>query len=242
MRSNAWRGKLRWLAVAICGLVIVAFALTAVANAFLPSAAPQAPPHRASKPSLPNDWGPLPLIAGSSAESHIDPRFSRVASALAGRRVQVRCWSSEDWAKRVSEWSRWPNVTELGHWSGYTSRDRERINLSPAVCAELTHLTYQNLDVRSDTHSEAVAWSAALLAHEAQHGRGLWNEATAECYGMQSIRSVVTALGRTSQEGQYLASLYWRNSYLELADSSYRSGECRNGGHLDLRPKIDIWP
>jgi hypothetical protein len=31
-----------------------------------------------------------------------------------------------------------------------------------------------------------VAWSVALLAHEAQHVRRLWDEAVAECYGMQS--------------------------------------------------------
>jgi hypothetical protein len=222
----------------------VLFAVVVLANMFLSTATAQAPsPDEGPPPDPPDlrDAGPLPVIAGSSAESRIEPRFSRVASSLAGRRAQVRCWSPEDWEKRASEWARWPSTSWVGSWGGYTSADGERVNLAPAVCVLLTRLAYQRVPVYEDGWPDGLAWSVALLAHEAQHVRGVLNEAKAECYGMQSVRTAAQALGRTAEEGRYLAWLYWENSY-PSGDAPYRSRECRNGGSLDLHPRSDVWP
>jgi hypothetical protein len=232
-----WKGVAR-----MAKPVTVLFAVIVVANALLSTATARAPSTPEPAPPLPHDWGPLPIIAGPSDESRIEPRFSRVASTLSGRRAEVRCWSREDWQKRASEWARWPDVSPLGPWRGYTSKDHERINLPPAVCDSLTRLVYEHVAARKDSWPDALAWSVALLAHEAQHVRGISNEAMAECYGMQSISTATRELGRTDEEGRYLASLYWENSYPDQKDPVYYSRECRNGGRLDLHPESDGWP
>jgi hypothetical protein len=200
-------------------------------------------PAKASTPPPPHDSGPLPVIPGPSRESRIEPRFSRVAALLAGRRAEVRCWSSEDWAKRAAEWARrWPDEAPLDPWRGYTSLDGERVNLPPAVCDALGRLAYETGPVQKDRWPEALAWSVAMLAHEAQHVRGIWGEAIAECSGMQAIDTAARALGRTGKEGRYLTSLYWKSSYPKHEDPAYRSPECRNGGRLDLDPQSSVWP
>jgi hypothetical protein len=81
-----------------------------------------------------------------------------------------------------------------------------------------------------------------MLDHEAQHVRGVRDEAIAECNGMQAIDTAARALGRTGEEGRYLASLYWKSSYPKLEDPAYHSAECRDGGRLDLHPQSDVWP
>jgi hypothetical protein len=80
-----------------------------------------------------------------------------------------------------------------------------------------------------------------MLAHEARHFSGALDEWSTECYGMQSIRDVAVALGRTSREGQYLASLYWKQIY-RRESPAYRMPQCRNGGEYDLRPYSSVWP
>lgn len=185
----------------------------------------------------------LPVIAGPSAVSHIEPRLSRVASMLAGRRAEVRCWSREDWKQLSVQRTTWPGrARRLGSWSAYASRDHERAHFAPAICASLVRLTYERVPVESDSWPAALAWSVATLAHEAQHLKGVSNEAKAECYGMQSITTATKALGRTEAEGRYLASLYWEDAYPKHRDPAYVSEECREGGRLDLRPRVDVWP
>jgi hypothetical protein len=40
---------------------------------------------------------PLPRIGGASRRSRIEPLFSRVATPIARRPVEIRCWSADDW-------------------------------------------------------------------------------------------------------------------------------------------------
>jgi hypothetical protein len=195
-------------------------------------------------PDALNDEAPLPVISGSSAESRIEPRFSRVATLLSGRRAEVRCWSLGDWDKRMAERrALWGQDEDLGTWGAYTSSDwRARIQLAPAVCAELGRLAYQDVSALEDEGGESLAWAVAVLAHESEHVRGIDDEAAAECYGMQSIRAAARALGATRREAAFLAVLYWYRWYPGLDDPDYRSPECRDGGRLDLRRRSTIWP
>jgi hypothetical protein len=197
----------------------------------------------AQKPAYPPDDGmPLPTIAGPSTASRVEPRLSRTVTTLADRPTEVRCWSSEDWSTISAMWARVPAAPRLGRWSAYTSRDRRRIHLAPAVCASLVRLAYGRTPVAEDSWPAALAWSVAALAHETQHVRGIGNEATAECYALQRIGITAQALGRPEHEGLDLADLYWTQGYPNHEDSAYRSAECRDGGRLDLDPTSDTWP
>jgi hypothetical protein len=83
--------------------------------------------------------------------------------------------------------------------------------------------------------------SVETLAHESVHVTGNLSEALAECWGMQTIPTAALELGRTREEGRYLAELYWRRWY-RFRHRPYWSSECRNGGALDLHPDTDSWP
>src|SRR5439155_17376875 len=58
---------------------------------------------RADQLLPPGETRSLPVVAGAAAESHVDPRFSRIASELAGKDVEVRCWSPADWTRLMRE-------------------------------------------------------------------------------------------------------------------------------------------
>jgi hypothetical protein len=233
------RRRLRWA----LGVLLVLAALDLVATMFLPTRETRA----AAPPAL-HDSGPLPSIEGPSGESRVEPRFSHVASVIAGIGTEVRCWSVTDWRKREAEWGNWRN-RPLGEWGAYTTRWRQpsiphayRIQLSPSICASLMRVAYEDVPVQKDPWPEALAWSVAALAHESQHARGIGNEAEAECYGVQSITATAEALGRAKAEGRFLAALYWQKGYVDQDPSEYRSKECREGGRLDLHPETDTWP
>jgi hypothetical protein len=192
-----------------------------------------------SSPPRLRDWARLPVITGPSGKSRIEPRFARAVAVVAGFGAEVRCWSVADWQRHRVEWGNWRGQ-ELGLWGAYT-RGQFRVHLSPSICATLTRFVDDDVPVREDPWPEQLAWSVGALAHEAQHVRGVLNEGKAECFGVQSITTIAQALGRTSEEGRYLARLYWTSTYL-ARDSRYRPEQCRDGGRLDLHPETHSWP
>ncbi|HEX2044111.1 MAG TPA: hypothetical protein VHF23_00635 [Gaiellaceae bacterium] len=197
-------------------------------------------PSSTSTPPRLDDSGRLPVIGGPSGKSRIEPRYSRVVSSVAGVRAEVRCWSVADWRRHQVAWGNWRGQ-ELGPWGAYATRGRFRVHLSPAVCATLARLAYDDVPVREDPWPRELAWSVGALAHEAQHVRGVFDEGKAECFGVQSITKTAEALGRNDDEGRYLARLYWTSTYL-ARDSRYRPEECRDGGRLDRHPDTRAWP
>ena len=88
---------------------------------------------------------------------------------------------------------------------------------------------------------QEAAMALGTVTHESYHLLGFRTESKVECYGMQSIRDVAVKLGRTPKEGQYLASLYWKQIY-SRESLAYRMPQCRNGGEFDLRPHSGVWP
>jgi hypothetical protein len=191
-----------------------------------------------------DDARPLLVLTGPRSVSHIEPNLSAALSSLAGHRAQARCWSGPDWRRLSTQRSSWPHrERRLGPWSAYASPAHDEAHFSPTLCAILSRVVYQRIPVRDDEWPAAVAFSVATLAHEAQHLRGIFNEAKAECYGMQAITRTAQLLGRSEAEGRYLAELYWRDEYHdEDRDPAYVSGECRDGGRLDLSPTSNVWP
>ena len=189
----------------------------------------------------PHDWGPLPTFASPSATSHIDPKLSRTARALAGRDAEVRCWSEADWSRLRQEIvSRWSSADDPGPYGAFTSLDRERIDLSPGVCAPLEELAYRGL-VR-DADWDEISWAVSLLTHESMHVHGIDMESAAECYGVQRIPETAHLLGLGETDGRLLANRYWSRWYLTQEDPEYRSAECHDGGRFDLRPETHVWP
>lgn len=190
----------------------------------------------------PGRRGRLPDVSSTPSPSRLDARFGQVASVLAHRGVTALCWSQEDWGREAAERGR-PSHTKLGgHWAAFTSFSPSlAVELSPEVCIELSRLLHLGGPVQEDKWRDALALSVGVLAHESMHAAGYLSETRAECWGMQSIPAAAVELGRSREEGQYLAELYWRRFY-RFRHPPYRSSECRNGASLDLNPSTDHWP
>ncbi len=175
---------------------------------------------------------PLPVIAAASSQSRVEPVLGRAASALAGRTVEVRCWSAADW----------PKVTVLDpvETGGFADLATGTVNLPPSVCAPLDRLAYGPTHRFGKATWEDVA-AAHVLAHEAAHlGAAGPSEARAECDAVQTTTRAAELLGVDAAYARWMASLDWTHLYPDLP-GSYRSPDCRPGGGLDLR-LADGWP
>ena len=94
----------------------------------------------------------------------------------------------------------------------------------------------------SRTERLDLAWALAVLAHEAQHIAGAFDEAETECRGQQRVADVAVALGAPVERARRLAELGWEEQYPEL-DPEYVTDLCRDGGPYDLRPgTAGRWP
>lgn len=182
----------------------------------------------------------LPTHPAGETRSHADPLYGRIVSTLAGRPTRVYCWSQADWTTRLAERrALFPEADPLGPWRAYTRLEPLVVHLSPETCAQLSRVA-EPVPLRQAGSADAVAWAVHTLAHEAAHARGILNEATAECYGLQTTADVAMQLGRTRKDADYLAAVYWKHWYVWLGDD-WRSSECRRGGLLDVRRRGQ-WP
>src|SRR5437588_5421362 len=186
----------------------------------------------AGAPRGPHDDGPLPILTGPHAVSHVDPRLTRVATALAGRRLQVRCWSAPDWRRRAAEVKSFTpaHVDVHSPWSGYRSRDHERANLGPDVCRRLARLAYGHAGPTNYDDAWWLAWSLALFAHVVGPSE---KQPASECHAMQRIDTTGGAFGLSRIASSRLARLFWTDVYPREGPKD-RSDECRPGGKLDL--------
>ena len=181
----------------------------------------------------PSARGALPVLAGPSQLSRVDPELSAALTKLGGRRGEVRCWSISDWEERSAEFAaaRGEPAVPGRVLAGYLSLDRERVNLPGRTCNRLASLGL----------SRADAAAAKVFAHELQHFRGVRDEALAECYGIQSIPSVAATLGLRGADARALALTAWTELY-PTENPVYHAAGCVNGGPLDLRPTVADWP
>ena len=177
------------------------------------------------------DARPLPVSAGVSPGSRVEPYLSRLARGITGRRrVEVRCWSTRHWRPiRVAL-----AAGALRPGSG------GRAHLPAAECNRLVAFANRPSDVRGRPRIE-LAVAVAAFAHDLQHLAGGRAEAVVECRGMQEIDSVAGLLGAPRPLARGLAQLYWTQIYPRNLHT-YRSPECRDGGSLDLDRTLDLWP
>jgi hypothetical protein len=187
----------------------------------------------------PGEVRPLPVIGGDATASRIEPRLGRVASWLAGKPVEVRCWSHADWPRLLREEKAY--TRRIGDDTvGFAGIDGDRLNLAPDICDSLVDLAYHRARPTGAIAQYPLATAVVTLAHESQHARGVSVEAQAECYAIQLTATTARRLGVDPAYASGLGRLYWDHYGDELP--LYRSAECRDGGAYDLRRTSPNWP
>ena len=154
-------------------------------------------------------------------------RFSAEASRISGKRVSVRCDEARDYVGAVQ------------HADGVAVVGGDLAVLTPEICFDLYRLAFDG-EVTGSRTGRAIA----VLAHEAWHLRGEGDEATTECYALQSGVTLGRRLGLDEDDARRLMRQQLVENELRGADTlEYRlTSECRNGGDLDLDPASDRFP
>jgi hypothetical protein len=126
--------------------------------------------------------------------------------------------------------------------------------LAPAICSNLLSFSHglvasdwaclaQNGPALCSGAVDADLLALHTLAHETWHVRGIRDEATADCYALQSVAAVAQTLGAGAVDAQALAAYYAAHfDAIRRPPPLYRSAECRDGGTLDLHPGPGRWP
>jgi hypothetical protein len=105
--------------------------------------------------------------------------FSREASRIAGHPATVGCDESGQQVGYVQDAD---GVAEVGGRQAY---------LTPSICDTLYQLAFKDRVKSFDRTARAIA----VLAHEAQHLKGVRNEGLANCFGFQSGVQIGVNLG-----------------------------------------------
>ena len=153
--------------------------------------------------------------------------FSDEASRIAGKPVRIRCDESGEY------------VGAIQHADGVAAVGGDLAYLTPERCLDLYRLAFEE-EVRGSQTGRALA----VLGHETWHLRGVRDEGTTECYGLQSGVELGRRLGLSEDRARQLMRQ-------QLAENAGRSGttaeylvppECRDGGSLDLNPNSTRFP
>jgi hypothetical protein len=171
-------------------------------------------------------------------------RLSEVASAIAGREVDVRCPGV---IGKALSW----DIVEGSVRFDAQGRPADETKLRKFTCAELDALAEgrrkaelacaEQRGTGCGPAVEDLALAVDVLAHEAWHLAGVIDEAVTECRAVQSMAWTAQRLGATAEQGRALARVHLEAGYRRLP-ARYRSGSCVDGGPLDLRPDDRAWP
>ena len=174
-------------------------------------------------------------VAGLMAIHHDqhanEKRLAKVASAIAGRSVDVHCPGI---LQRLVDIS--PNAGSV--YFSADGRPGDFTELNDETCATLDDYAEGKTDGED---APRVAAAMHVLAHESWHLAGVRNEAEADCFGLQRTAFVAEALGASPADAERFARL----AFVERAHTAppdYRSPECRDGGALDLDRASSRWP
>jgi hypothetical protein len=172
--------------------------------------------------------------------------IGRVATVVASRPVRVGCRLSS----RLHG-----SQTELGEARTVPGSSTSGvILLAPAICSNLLSFSHglvasdwdcvaQNGPALCSGAVDAELLALHTLAHETWHVRGIRDEATTDCYALQSVAAVAQTLGAGAVDADALATYYAAHfDAIRRPPPLYRSAECRNGGTLDLRRAVTSWP
>jgi hypothetical protein len=148
-------------------------------------------------------------------------RFSDEASLLAEKQVSIRCDEARDYVGAVQ------------HADGVAIVGGDLAILTPEICHDLYRLAFDG-EVTGSRTGRAIA----VLAHEAWHLRGVGDEATTECYALQSGVDLGIRLGLSEGTArQLMRQQLTENALRGVGSIEYRiTSDCRDGGRLDLDP------
>ena len=154
-------------------------------------------------------------------------RFSEEASFVAEKPVSIRCDEARDYVGAVQ------------HTDGVATLNGDLAILTPEICHDLYRLAFDG-EVTGSRTGRALA----VLAHESWHLRGVGDEATTECYALQSGVVLGRRLGLDEGRASQLMRQQLTENALRGAESiEYRvTSDCRNGGRLDLEPDDSSFP
>jgi hypothetical protein len=153
--------------------------------------------------------------------------FSEEASRIAGKPVRIRCDESGEYVGAVQ------------HADGVAAVGGDLAYLTPERCLALYRLAFED-----ETRGSQTARALAVLGHETWHLRGVRDEGTTECYGLQSGVELGLRLGLSEDTARQMMRQ-------QLAENAGRGGtsaeylvppECRDGGRLDLDPESARFP
>jgi hypothetical protein len=172
------------------------------------------------------------LTAGLWTWSHFRHRadehaLARVATEIVGRPVGVHCQgfvsSLLDINDRTGE-VRFPPGSPPDH-----------MFLTRGTCKALKRFRtgHRRLTL-------GAAQAINTLTHESFHLRGIIDEATTQCYAIQTDGWTVVRLGGTPEEGIAVANVVLAEQ--PNMPSEYQSADCRAGGRLDLHPDTVAFP
>ena len=172
-----------------------------------------------------------------------EERLSSVASAIAGRDVEVRCpgplnrvfgYTTVDGSVRFDERGRPARKTKL------SARPCEELDAlaegrrdDALACAEAERACGDDVD--------ELAQAVDVLAHESWHLNGIPDEGETECRALQTMALAAVELGASESQGQALAEHQLTTGYPRMP-SRYRSSDCADGHRLDMHPGSGVWP
>lgn len=183
---------------------------------------------------------PLPETSDPLTASHVDPTIGRVASDVAERNVEARCWSEGDWTRVNEEFL--AIYPQTHYWVTGLAEPGGRVHFNGLICQTLARFYNTNYTPSANSERAVLASALALLAHESLHEYdSSYSEAVVECYAVQYVRFLVTEAGRSRKFAAVIAGFAWDVSYTR-GSPIYSTGRCRNGGPLDLYPNRSAWP
>jgi hypothetical protein len=168
-------------------------------------------------------WGSL---SGETRAAAVK-RFSDEASRIVERPVAIRCDEARDY------------VGVVQHADGVAEIGGDLAILTPEICHDLYRLAFEG-----ETSGSRTGRAVAVLAHEAWHLRGERDEATTECYALQTGVELGRRLGLSEGAARRLMRQQLTENALRGAGTlEYRvTSECRDGGPLDLDSGDDRFP
>lgn len=155
----------------------------------------------------------------------LEHRLGAVASEVARRPVKVHCQGGTGALLDVGPELGTVQFDAAGHPANHT-------DLKHGACNWLAALP-------GGTVAHA-ATAVEVLAHESYHLAGYMDEATAECYALQTMPFVAERFGATPAQARTW-TIYSFARYPSLSEE-YVSPDCVPGGKLDLGSSSSIWP
>ena len=188
-----------------------------------------------------------------SSDRSTERTLAPVASAIAGREVEVDCQTL--WGALIDPLARHGEVRFDA--SGIPER---RIFLTHETCDRLAAFADErrhsaldclgSIDWRLSSAfrpgeqcyetATPTVYALLTLAHEAYHTAGIFNESLTNCFATQSMGYAASALGAPDDEAVVVAAAM--ASLLPHQRDDYRTSECVAGSRLDLFPETPAFP